>query len=61
VLLLLFSCFKAKAVVFVVNLSDYSFNSNIAVISYVVATLAGIFSVRVLNCEDKLESRALLR
>jgi hypothetical protein len=52
---------RVVAAGFVVNLSDYSFNGDIAIISHVVATVAGVLCVRVLNCEDKLESRALLR
>jgi hypothetical protein len=44
---------------FVVDLSDYGFDGDVAIISHVVATVAGVLSVRVLNCEDKLENRAL--
>jgi hypothetical protein len=52
---------RVVAAGFVVDLSDYGFNSDVAIISYVIATLAGVLSVRVLNREDELESRALLR
>jgi membrane associated rhomboid family serine protease len=46
---------------FVVNLSDYGFDGNVAIISHVVATLAGVLGVRVFDREDKLENRALFR
>jgi hypothetical protein len=46
---------------FVVDLSDHGFDGDVAIISHVVATVAGVLSVRVLNCEDKLENRALFR
>jgi hypothetical protein len=46
---------------FIINLSDYSFKSNFAVILYIVVTLVGVLSVRVLKYKNKLKSYTLLR
>jgi hypothetical protein len=52
---------KVIIVGFIISLSNYSFDSNIAIILHIIVTLVGVLSVRILNYEDKLENRVLFR